>query len=81
LALIPPPVYRLTKRSMRAEALERIEQAGEQPDRAALEVWSAAETHAQIREYLRRTLGKEPIGSHRTRRRAYCRQAEEVAEP
>ena len=58
LALIPPPVYRLTKQSLRAEALERIEQAGEQPDRAALEVWSAAETHARIREYLRRTLGK-----------------------
>jgi enoyl-CoA hydratase len=58
LALIPPPVYRLTKQSLRAEALERIERAGEQQDRAALEVWSAAETHAQIREYLRRTLGK-----------------------
>jgi len=58
LALIPPPVYRLTKQSLRAEALERIEQAGEQPDRAALEVWSAAETHAHIREYLHRTLGK-----------------------
>jgi hypothetical protein len=43
LALIPPPVYRLTKQSLRAEALERIEQAGEQPDRAAQEVWSAAD--------------------------------------
>jgi enoyl-CoA hydratase len=59
LALIPPPVYRLTKQSLRAEALERIEQAGEQPDRTALEVWSAAETHARIREYLRRTLGHD----------------------
>jgi enoyl-CoA hydratase len=58
LALIPPPVYRLTKQSLRAEALQRIEQAGEALDRAALELWSAAETHAQIREYLRRTLGK-----------------------
>jgi enoyl-CoA hydratase len=58
LALIPPPVYRLTKQSLRAEALERIEQAGETLDRAALELWSAVETHAQIREYLRRTLGK-----------------------
>jgi enoyl-CoA hydratase len=57
LALIPPTVYRLTKQSLRAEVLERIERAGEQPDRAP-EVWSAAETHAQIREYLRRTLGK-----------------------
>jgi enoyl-CoA hydratase/carnithine racemase len=58
LASIPPPVYRLTKQSLRAEALERIEQAGELPDRVALEVWSAEETHAQIREYLHRTLGK-----------------------
>jgi enoyl-CoA hydratase/carnithine racemase len=60
LALIPPPVYRLTKQSLRAEALQRIEQteAGAQLDGAVLEVWSAAETHAHIREYLRRTLGK-----------------------
>jgi enoyl-CoA hydratase len=58
LALIPPPVYRLTKQALRAEALERIERAGEPLDRAALDVWSAAETHAHIREYLRRTLGK-----------------------
>jgi enoyl-CoA hydratase len=58
LALIPPPVYRLTKQALRAEALERIERAGEPLDRATLEVWSAAETHAHIREYLRRTLGK-----------------------
>jgi enoyl-CoA hydratase len=58
LALIPPQVYRLTKLSLRAEALERIERTSERLDPAALEVWSAAETHAHIREYLRRTLGK-----------------------
>jgi enoyl-CoA hydratase len=58
LALIPPPVYRLTKGSLRAEALERIEQAGEHTDREALELWSAQETQAQIREYLRQPLGK-----------------------
>jgi enoyl-CoA hydratase len=58
LALVPPPVYRLTKQSLRAEALERIERLGESQDRAALEVWSAPQTHAHIREYLRRTLGK-----------------------
>jgi enoyl-CoA hydratase len=58
LASIPPPVYRLTKQSLRSEALERIERAGELPDRQVLEIWSAEETHAQIREYLRRTLGK-----------------------
>jgi enoyl-CoA hydratase len=58
LALIPPPVYRLTKQALRAEALERIERAGEAQDQAALEVWSAAGTHTHIRDYLRRTLGK-----------------------
>jgi enoyl-CoA hydratase len=58
LALIPPPAYGLTKQSLRAEALERIERAGEHTDRAALDMWSATETHARIREYLRKTLGK-----------------------
>jgi enoyl-CoA hydratase len=58
LALIPSLVYRLTKQSLRAEALERIEKASEMQDQAALEVWSAPQTHAHVREYLRRTLGK-----------------------
>jgi enoyl-CoA hydratase len=58
LALIPPAAYRLTKQALRAQALERIERAAESQDRAVLEVWSAAQTHAHIREYLRRTLGK-----------------------
>jgi enoyl-CoA hydratase len=58
LAGIPPPVYRMTKQALRAEALERIERAGELHDQAALEVWTAAETHAHVREYLRRTLRK-----------------------
>jgi enoyl-CoA hydratase len=58
LAQIPPPVYRLTKQSLRAPALERIERARELQDQAALEVWAAAETRAHVREYLRRTLGK-----------------------
>jgi enoyl-CoA hydratase len=58
LALIPPPVYRLTKQSLRAAALERIEKAGKSQDQAALEVWSSPQTHAHVRDYLRRTLGK-----------------------
>jgi enoyl-CoA hydratase len=58
LATIPPAVYSLTKQSLRAEALERIDRAPERLDQAALEVWSAPQTHAHIREYLRRTLGK-----------------------
>jgi enoyl-CoA hydratase len=58
LAMIPPPVYSLTKQALRAEALERIEKARMWQDPAALEAWSAPQTHAHIREYLRRTLGK-----------------------
>jgi enoyl-CoA hydratase len=58
LALIPPQVYRLTKQSLRAEALERIERASELQEQEVLAVWSTAETHAHIREYLRRTLRK-----------------------
>jgi enoyl-CoA hydratase len=57
-ALIPPEVYRLTKQALRAETLERIDRASEAQDQAALKVWTAAETHAHIREYLRRTVGK-----------------------
>jgi enoyl-CoA hydratase len=58
LATIPPAVYSLTKQSLRAEALERIDKGGGRHDPAALEVWSAPQTHEYIREYLRRTLGK-----------------------
>jgi enoyl-CoA hydratase len=58
LALIPPPVFRLTKQSLRAEALERIERASDAQGEEMLRLWSAPETHAHIREYLHRTLGK-----------------------
>jgi enoyl-CoA hydratase len=58
LALIPPQVYRLTKQSLRAEALGRIDRASAANEQAALEAWSAAETHEHIREYLRRTVRK-----------------------
>jgi enoyl-CoA hydratase len=58
LALIPPAVFRLTKESLRAGALDRMDRAGDHQDRAALELWSAAETHARVREYMHRTVHK-----------------------
>jgi enoyl-CoA hydratase len=58
LSLIPPPVYRLTKQSIRADALERMAQASDGNMEEMLQVWSAPETHAHIRDYLRQTLGK-----------------------
>jgi enoyl-CoA hydratase len=57
-ARIPPAAYRLTKQSLRAGTLERIDRAGEAEALAMLEVWSAAETHEHIREYLSRTVRK-----------------------
>jgi enoyl-CoA hydratase len=58
LALVPPASYRLTKLALRAPTLERIDRASEAHVRAALEVWTDPQTHAHIRDYLRRTLGK-----------------------
>jgi enoyl-CoA hydratase len=58
LALIPSATYRLTKQCLRAETLERIDRNSELHDQAVLEVWCAAQTHAHIQEYLRRTLRK-----------------------
>lgn len=58
LAQIPPATYRLTKQSLRAETVERIEKVAEQQDRGVLEIWSLPQTHARIGEYLRRTVGK-----------------------
>jgi len=58
LAQIPSQVYRLTKQFLRAEVLERIDRASQNPDQAVREVWSAAETRAHVREYVRRTLAK-----------------------
>jgi enoyl-CoA hydratase len=58
LARIPSRTYSLTKQALRALALEQMEKVAERLDQSALEVWSAPQTHAHIREYLRRTLGK-----------------------
>lgn len=58
LARIPPPVFQLTKHALRAKALERMDMACKGQDEAALSNWPAPDTHAHIREYLRRTLGK-----------------------
>jgi enoyl-CoA hydratase len=53
LASLPPEVFRMTKRTLRAEALARMDAAAEY-DRAALALWSAPETHERIRSYMAR---------------------------
>ena len=55
LAAIPAESFRLTKRYLRADALARMD-AGKDNDAAALEIWSSAQIHARIRDYLARTV-------------------------
>jgi enoyl-CoA hydratase len=57
LAALPPAVFALTKRAVRAPALERI-RAGEAIDRAVIDAWAAPETLAYIRDYIARTFKK-----------------------
>jgi enoyl-CoA hydratase len=58
MASVPSEVFRLTKRYLRAEALERIERRTPENDPQAMRVWEAPETHAYIRDYLARTVHK-----------------------
>lgn len=56
LALVPAEVFSLTKRYLRAGALDRLRRHGEAHDREALRVWSSPETLDRVREYLARTV-------------------------
>jgi enoyl-CoA hydratase len=56
MAAVPAEVFRLTKRYLRAEALERMDRMAPLNDPAAMRVWEAPETHAFIRDYLARTV-------------------------
>ncbi len=58
LAGVPPEVFRLTKRSLRAPAVERLERTGEATNAEALALWGAPETPARIRAYLDRVVRK-----------------------
>lgn len=58
MASVPAEVFRLTKRYLRADALERIRAREPENDPAAMRVWEAPETHAYIRDYLARTVRK-----------------------
>ena len=56
LAAIPTPTFRTTKTALRATALERIDRPSEANDKAAMEVWTAAETLDHLRDYLKKTI-------------------------
>ena len=56
LAALSPPAFALTKRQTRAPMLERLAQAD--VDAAVMQIWTARETLARIRDYVARTLRK-----------------------
>jgi enoyl-CoA hydratase len=58
LATLPAAVFALSKRQVRAPALERLERVGATIDSAVDEIWTAPETIERIREYVSRTLKK-----------------------
>ena len=58
LALIPAEAFRMTKMQLRQSSIERAEGHGALADAAAERIWSAADTHRGIRDYLTRTIGK-----------------------
>jgi enoyl-CoA hydratase len=58
LASTPPASYALTKRAMRLPCLDRARRAAEAEGDALMAAWTSHETHAAIRAYLEKTLGK-----------------------
>ncbi|MEO8034715.1 MAG: enoyl-CoA hydratase/isomerase family protein [Acidobacteriota bacterium] len=55
LGSLRPDPFRITKMQLRGEVVQR---AARFDDEAALEQWLSPKTHAHIREYLERTVGK-----------------------
>lgn len=55
LASLRPEPFRITKMQLRGDVVQRAERFS---DETAIEEWSSPETHAHIREYLDRTVGK-----------------------
>jgi enoyl-CoA hydratase len=58
LASLAAGSFRLTKAQLRADAIDRAERLG-WIDKEGLAIWSAPETHAHIRDYLSRTVGRK----------------------
>jgi enoyl-CoA hydratase len=58
LGSMPPARFGITKRELRAPAIDRIERLSPKIDPEVLEGWKAPETHQAIRAYVEQTLKK-----------------------
>jgi len=59
MARIPADTFRLTKAALIAPAVERAERLGAEHDREVARLWSSEPVHHAIREFLKRTVGKD----------------------
>jgi enoyl-CoA hydratase len=60
LARLSPAAFALTKRQSRQLVHDELERNGSAFDLAAGEIWTAAETMARVRDYVARTLRRQP---------------------
>jgi enoyl-CoA hydratase len=58
LAALSPQTFALTKRQTRQPAFDRLERDGARIDADAMQIWSADETLARVKDYVARTLKK-----------------------
>ncbi|HEX8152216.1 MAG TPA: enoyl-CoA hydratase/isomerase family protein [Thermoanaerobaculia bacterium] len=63
LASLPPGAFRMAKHELRDPYIRRAKRYAAQHESDALAVWKDPATHAQIREYLARTVGKSAARS------------------
>lgn len=58
MAALPPQAFAQTKQQLRQGALDALERHGKRVDEAAMEVWTAPDTLAHIRDYVSSTFKK-----------------------
>jgi enoyl-CoA hydratase len=58
LAALSPEAFAITKRQTRQPAMERLARDGARIDAEAMQIWSADDTLARVRDYVARTLKK-----------------------
>lgn len=59
LARVPAGTYQLTKGALLAPVVERVTRIADEHDREVADMWSSPEVHEAIRDFLRKTVGKD----------------------
>jgi enoyl-CoA hydratase/carnithine racemase len=59
LARVPAGTYQVTKSALLAPAVARVKALGEEHDDKVIDLWASEEVQLAIREFLKRTIGKD----------------------